>query len=357
MNQPGTYLQTDQSGAFTEQITRLLRDKDSDNCPLLLELIEGGGANRRLLGYLFGIAVFHHMPGISGRAMALLQRFASETTVQQATKLRESVAYHYDEAEYFSRYQSDEIDLFDLLLANKMCLWHRNASANGNGVRSAFETLDLGRLTARQLSPAITTLNFLKYIALPAHKDFELPTAIPLLQHLPLEVVIIENIRIDTFPAGIFALPNLQTLIIRKGERRPRNPMQVPDSGPLGSASLVKLVIDAYPVHGAEKLGPFPNLREANLTRCQISGLELLAQSRRLEQLDASHNRLESLPEFLSECRQLHSLKLSGNPFRHIALNLEQMTQLEDLEIKMQFPVSGEKSHSPEKNKSSGKKP
>ena len=94
MAQSESYLKSDTSGAYTGQITRLLRDPETDNCPLVLELIEGGGANNRLLGYLFGMAVFHADRRVNGRAMALLQSNADETTVQQATRLRESVAYH-----------------------------------------------------------------------------------------------------------------------------------------------------------------------------------------------------------------------------------------------------------------------
>ena len=230
-------------GAYTRQMTRLLRDTETDNCPLLLELIEGGGANRRLLGYLFGISVFHMNRETGGKAMALLQRFAAETTVRQAQKLRESATYHYDEAEYFSRYQSTETDLFDLLLASKMCLWHRNRPGFGSNAQVAFHTLDLRRLDVPELSPALATLDFLKFIALPAHRNFDLPSALPLLLQLPLETVIIENIRLETFPVELFALPRLLTLIIRKGNLRPRNPMQVPEGGPFGRRTLEKLIL------------------------------------------------------------------------------------------------------------------
>lgn len=336
MTQPDLYLASDSSGDYTDQITRLLRDSEADNAPLLLGLIEGGGVNRRLLGYLFGIAVFHANRVVSGRAMALLQRHGAEATVLQATKLRESVSYHYDEAEYFSRYQSAEIDLFDLLLAGKMCLWHRNRPGNGSGAQLAFHTLDLRRLAVDTLPPALATLNFLKFIALPAHKNFNLADAVPVLLELPLEVVIIENVRIESFPVDLFKLDKLHTLIIRKGNLRPRAPMLVPADGPFGSPALEKLILEAYPVEGEARLGPFPKLREATLVRCQISRLDMLAQSQHLERLDAGHNQIENLPNFLSNCRHLRTLKLSGNPFRQINLNLENLLQLEELEIKMQ---------------------
>ena len=339
--QPGQYLRTDTEGVYTEQITRLLRDPETDNCALLLELIDGGGANPRLLGYLFGISVFHAAKEVSGRAMGLLQRYAAPETVKQAQRLRETVAYHYDEAEYFSRYQSAEIDLFDLLLASKMCLWHRNRPGRGSNAVIAHRTLDLRRLGVGRLSPAITTLDFLQVVALPAHKDFDLPSAIPLLLQLPLEILILENIRIEHFPVDVFALPRLNTVIIRKGTYRPRAPMQTPAGGPHGCATLEKLIIENYPLDGAENLGPFPNLREATLLRCGLTQLQFLQHSQKLERLNVRFNQLETLPAFLSTCTQLRSLELSNNPFRKIELDLEPLRQLEDLELKMQTRLPG----------------
>lgn len=336
MTKPGSYLSSDSSGNYTAQLTRLLRDTETDNCPLLLELMEGGGVNRRLLGYLFGMAVFHTDRLVNGKAMALLQRHASEATVLQATKLRESVSYHYDEAEYFSRYQSTEIDLFDLLLAGKMCLWHRSRPGQGSSAQVAFQTLDLRRLAVDTLSASLATLRFLKFIALPAHKNFDLAAAVPVLLELPLEVVIIENVRIEQFPVALLELNSLHTLIIRKGTLRPRAPMRVPEDGPYGSPALEKLILEAYPIEGEDRLGPFPKLREATLVRCQISRLDMLQQSKQLERLDASHNRIEVLPHFLSNCQHLRTIKLSDNPLRQINLNLENLLQLEELEIKIQ---------------------
>jgi Leucine-rich repeat (LRR) protein len=261
--------------------------------------------------------------------------------VLQARKLRETAAYHYDEAEYFSRYQSEEIDLFDLLLASKMCLWHRNRPGSGSNSQVAFQTLDLRRLPVETLSPALSTLNFLKFIALPSHKNFQLDSAVPILMKIALEVVIIENIQIERFPVEIFSLPKLTTFIIRKGNLRPRNPMQVPEGGPYGCATLEKLTLEGYPLNGEERLGPFPKLQEATLQRSNLSRLDFLSESLQLERLNIRHNQLEELPPFLSDFIQLRSLELSNNPFRKIHLDLGQMHQLEDLEIKMQTKLPG----------------
>lgn len=345
MPSPDKYLETDSTGTYTEQITRLLRDTETDNSALLLELVEGGGVNRRLLGYLFGISVFHSNRQIAGRAMALLQRHGADSTISQAQKLREAATYHYDEAEYFSRYQSEEIDLFDLLLASKICLWHRNRPSSGSNALAAFQTLDLRRLDTDVLSPALGALTFLKTIALPAHKNFDLTAAVPILLKLPLEVVIIENVQADRFPVELFSLPKLQTFILRKGKLRPRHPMQVPEGGPYGSTSLEKLTLEGYPINGEEHLGPFPALREGFLQRCNLRRLNFLSHSQQLERLNVAYNQLEELPDFLSTFTQLRSLELSNNPLRKIEINLENLLLLEELELKMKTQLPGNFRH------------
>ncbi len=325
---------------YTSQITRLLCDRQTDNCPLILELLCGIGVDAQLLGYIFGIAVFHPDDKVSKRAVALLDKAASERTAQKARRLRETSAYFYEEAEFLSRHKSEEVDLFHVLLASKMCLWHRYRPEAGSNAEVAFRTLDLRRLPCNSLSPSLVELNFLTFLALPAHKDFDVNSALPLLVQMPLlETIILENNRLERFPVELFSLPRLTALIIRKSNVRPRVPMQVPEGGPYGSPSLERLVCEGYPIAGAERLGPFPNLREASLPRCDLTTLDFLATSPQLEHLNARYNQLEELPQHLSSLRQLCTLDISQNPLRKISLDLTHLTKLEvlDLTIKRQL--------------------
>jgi hypothetical protein len=321
---------------YLRQITRLLADRSMDNCPLILDLISGIGVSKPLLSYVFGIAVFHPDRHISARAFALLDRYASEQTAQKARRVRQSAAYFYEEAEFIGRYKGDEVDLFHLLLAEKMCLWHRYRPEPSSNAEMAFQTLDLRRLPHKQLSAAIVDMDFLTFLALPAHRDFDVAHALPFLVQMPrLETIILENVCLDRFPVELFALPRLKTLVLRKGKLRPRAPVQVPEGGSHGSASLERLVCEGYPIVGEDDLGPFPQLREAILPRCGLSTLDFLAQSSRLEQLDASNNRLQHLPAFLARFVHLRTLNLSQNPFRSLTLDLGELTQLEHLEVSL----------------------
>ena len=330
-----SFLASDNNGTLTAQITRLLRDETNDNMPLLLEMIEGGGVNRRIMGYLFGISVFHPSKVIADKARSLLRIHAGTETMRQADKLKEGAAYHYNEAAYVGKYRNPEFDIFDFILANKMCMWHRSAGNRSPYFEVSHRTLNLSNYPENLLSDALETLDFIQYITLPAHRNFDLASAIPMLLALPLEQVYLENLRLEAFPTGLFALPKLKYLSIRKGTYRPREPMLVhPEDITKGSITLEKLVVEGYPVANAQYLGAFPALIEADITRCGLESISFLAASKLLSKLNLKSNNLTELPAFLGKLTQLTWIDLSGNPFKRIELDLSELYLLEHLDIK-----------------------
>lgn len=330
---------SDDSGEMTAQLTRLLRDETTDNCSLLLEIIAGGGANKRLNGYLFGIAVAHKQADIQNRALDLLKKFTSPDTVQQAVRLKNAVNYYHNEAEYLGKYKNPEFDLFDFLLAYKMCNWHgiQNNSYRSERYRLSFDTLNLASYPEIQISSAIETLDFVRYIILPHNKDFDLDHAFQHLIKLPLESIYIENVRLLEFPHRFFEFPKLKVLSIKRGTYRPRHPMEAQDVTPSGCDTLEKFIVDGYPMSKTERLGPFPNLKTGYFVRCGLEDLPFLEGSPNLEELNIKFNQLTELPAFLSECAQMRTLELSGNPFEKITLDLSKMNKLEELELKMKI--------------------
>jgi hypothetical protein len=329
----GNYLQSEESGRYTERISRLLRDEHTDNSALALELISGGGSNPRVLGYLFGLAVFHYRRPVADRALALLRREGGDALTLQAQKLREGAAYHYNEADFFSKYADAGFDLFDFILAAKMCNWHRSPAGRGAYFTLSHQTLNLTHYPDAVLPPSVAALDFVQYLTLPAGKNFDLDASFPYLAELPLESVFMENTRLETFPVLLFQLPRLKTLQIKRGTQRPRQPMHVPENGTYSSSSLEKLTIDSYPVEGEERLGPFPVLQEAILHRCGFHRLDFLEHSPLLEVLEAPSNQLEHVPEFLGNALQLRRLDLSQNPFREIHLDVSKLLFLEKYDL------------------------
>lgn len=323
----------------TEPITKLLRDETTDNTLLVLRLIQGGGVppSKRITGYLFGIAVFHSDPETAGLANLLLRRHAQTETVRQAEKLRASAPYYYNEAEYLGKYENPEIDLFDFLLAYKMCSWHAQSFPRAAYFILSHQTLNLSYFPYDALTPAFANLNFISFLTLPNNKNFNLEASLPFLAQLPLEALILDGMRLETFPVMLFQLQKLRTLTIRRGNSRPRLPVLVPDGGPYGSPSLEKLVIDSYPISGEDRLGPFPNLRDVLITRCGLRTMNWLKPSTFIESLVLKSNQFFEVPDFIGNFRRLKTLDLSLNPLRRINLDLRNLPELETLDLKTTY--------------------
>lgn len=316
------------------QVARLLTDTAANNQALVLELVSGQGAPApEMRGYVFGIAVFTHDRAIRLRALDVLGRMASEQTVQDARRLYESVHYHFDDAAFFSRWRNPELDPLDVLLAYKMCNWHRRTRPDTTFAAIAHQSLNLSAYELPALTPAIEAFHFVRYIWLPAHTGFDLNGALPHLQQMHLESIYLENNKIPRFPVELFSLPHLKTLSIRKGKHRPRNPTRVPDGGLWGSASLENLILEGYPLAGEEHMGPFPALREADVQRCGLHNMQFLHRSPLLERIRLRGNQLRELPPFLGELTHLRELDLTENPWQVLNLNLTGLGALEKFHL------------------------
>ncbi len=328
-----SYLAHDSTGNLTAQITRLLRDEGTDNAMLLLELISGGGANPRLKGYLFGIATNHNAPEVSRKAMQLMERFCSQETCKQAERLRESRGYYFNEAEYIGKFEPGEIDIFDFILAFRMCTWHRSTEVRPAYRQSLLQDLDLSQYKGNQLTAAITTLDFVRSLDLPAHRNFDVASSIPLLKQLPIEALRIEDVKLELFPVEVFDLPNLKKFSIKRRNIRPRHPMQIPEGGPFGAPLLESLTIDSYPFTGSPNLGPFPNLKEVVLNRCLLDDVGFLGASQQLSFIDLRYNQLSEVPHFMSKLTDLQEITMIGNPFRRIEFYPERLPKLQRYHI------------------------
>ena len=229
------------------------------------------------------------------------------------------------------------IDLFDFLLAAKMCHWHRADGARSSYFVATHQSLNLTHYTPPVLSPAIQTMDFIRFIILPANKHFDLEASFPFLSPLPIESILIENVRLDAFPVIVFQLRQLKFLTIRRGSSRPKHPMLVPEGGPYGSDSLEKLCVENYPLAGENRLGGFPRLRELVMTRCALTNITFLEQSDALEHLNVGHNHLDVIPAFISGFSALRSMDWSGNPLSRLHFSREKIPHLGELELKWTF--------------------
>lgn len=316
------------------QVARLLTDQSSNNLPLVLELILGISApTTALRSYVFGMAVFSSEPVLRSRAVKFLAEIASDQTNAEAVRAREAMQYHFDESAFFSRMDNHELGLFDVLLAYKMCLWHRAPRKDSGFAAIAHQTLNLSGFEISRLDRGILAFQFVRHIWLPAHVGFDVEGALELLRALPLEGVYLESNRMADFPVALLGMPNLRMLSIRRGRHRPRQALRVPDGGMWGSSVLEHLVLEGYPIEGESRLGPFPRLREVDIHRCRLRGISFLNQSSSLERLSLRSNSLTELPAFIGKLSQLREIDMTENPWETIELDLSGLKELKKITI------------------------
>jgi Leucine-rich repeat (LRR) protein len=317
-----------------KQISRLLADQSSNNLALVLELILGISApTTALRSYVFGIAVFSSEPVLRSRASKILASIASDKTNAEAVRVRETIQYHFDESAFFSRMDNLELGVFDVLLAYKMCLWHRAPHRDSGFATIAHQSLNLSGFEVPKLDRGIAAFHWVRHIWLPAHVGFDVEGSTDLLKHLPLEGVYLESNRMDHFPVTLLSMPRLRILSIRRGRHRPRQTLRVPDGGVWGSPVLEHLVVEGYPIEGEDRLGPFPCLREVDIHRCKLRGIPFLSQSGVLERLSLRNNSLTALPDFIGTLSCLREVDMTENPWETIALDLSGLKELKKIAI------------------------
>jgi hypothetical protein len=319
---------------LTPQITRLLLDHDADNFALVLELIAANGANLRLCGYLMGISAFHSEENIQRRAFSLLEKYAGKAQAQKVRHIKESYRYHLSEVEVLFANPALGMDVFDVILAYKMSLWHQNNEKYSDFKNVVHETLNLAAYTGNHLPDSVKNLNFLKYLSLPTHKNFDLEASVEAIKDLPITTLHIESTKIETLPFAFFQFKNLKALYLKKGQSRQRTPLKInPEIGIFASDSLEILQIEGYPMEGVEYLGSFPSLRKVSIVNCQLKKIDFLKNSKKLENLSLNFNQLTEFPAFLSELTELRTLFLNHNPLMLTQMDFSKLTKLEELEF------------------------
>ncbi len=124
-----------------------------------------------------------------------------------------------------------------------------------------------------------------------------------------LEVLRIRNVRVDQFPAIVYDLPGLKTLVLNGGQIG-QFPIGISRMKQLRSIRVVRTAIPALPAD----LGKVPALKtvEVDSTAFRAFSLEK-SDYGALEELGLSRCELAALPDEVSRLAGLRSLTVSGN--------------------------------------------
>ncbi|MFT3682902.1 MAG: leucine-rich repeat domain-containing protein [Ferruginibacter sp.] len=301
------YLMEEGNDELTKQVTRLLRSEDTDNINLVLELIEGGGANKRLVAYLAVIHLKHTDNEIRKKARTLFRKFAA-AEVQAHIKAKWKDSYrdkHY--RNYIKSLLPPGIDLFDFIFAEHMVALHTDNTQNNSYSGFRFQLLRLDTYHEKTFPSSFKYLDFLEEIYINDGNGLDLQASYPIFSHFNLKRLTVQYYGGDTFPVSLLNFNGLEQLSLSAiHDNRPSVPVLAHHSA----------------------------LKEFNLTNFDVSSTEnIAALALTLHSLELDQCNLREFPAFLANCSELKTLKLQCNLIEHIDFNFSSLKKLSGLSL------------------------
>lgn len=304
------YLMAADNDELTDQISRLLRSEEEDNIALALQLIEGGGANKRLTAYLMAIHLVHDDIEIRKKARNLFRKFAS-AEIQTHLKNKWKDSYRgKDYSTYITQLIHPEIDVFDYLFAEHMTRLHLSKAKSGNYHEYYFKRLHLRGIPFNVLPSSFKFLDFITDIHFEGLQHFDIDKSYPNFCNLNLKSFSLRDCKIDRFPEELLRFQDLETLSLGGTYSAERVCLDIPLLEP--HAKLQILSIYNFDINQPENLRP-------------------IAVS--LKNLQVTNSNLTQIPLFTAACNKLTNINFADNPIDTIDLDFSKFPQLEYLSL------------------------
>nr|WP_295874375.1 leucine-rich repeat domain-containing protein [uncultured Chitinophaga sp.] len=312
------FLMTEENEALTEQITRLLADQHTNNIALILEMIEGGGAGKKLLSYLAAIHLFHKDTGIRKKSRALFKKYASATLQHHIKTNWKDRFKDRSEDDFRPLYVHPELDVCAFVLAAHIAKREENRGSYRG------ESLVLRDMPASDISDVLVHFQHVSWLNLDLGDTTDLPRLVDYLRELPLKELYV-RITTDEIPASLFTLP----VDLHVGCRR-EDGLTIPDL--TGKEIRLKKFRMAYvPLKHAERLAACSELTGLDLEFCEITDMTFMTEMKSLVTAGLKGNRISQVPAALNQLQALEKLRLDYNPFLPDAFDFSQLKKLKDL--------------------------
>lgn len=316
------FLMMEENSELTTQITRLLKQQETDNIPLVLEMITGGGAGKVLLSYLAAIHLFHKDADIRKQSRTLFRKYAS-ATLQHHIKSNWKDKYK-DRSEDDCRplYIHPELDVCAFLLAFHMVRIHEP----GNPRRPTG--LVLRDVPAAGISEILTDFGHITYLNLDLKDTLDFPRLVGYIQQLPLTHLSL-HLTTDTVPAALFAMPLLHTLTITT---RSATSLTIPVLDGL-NVPITDLRIYNTPLLHAERLVACKQLKNLNLSSCSLPEVSFIASMSGLQRLELTNTGITQIPASFYQLQELEEFDLTCNDLSANTFDFKQLKKLQNVYV------------------------
>lgn len=307
------YLMEEINEELVSQITRLLKstDEDDDNITLILELIEGGGANKIILSYLYVIHLFHDDNEIRKKSRKLFRKYAS---IELQSFLKNNWKDSLRNSQPHSLFHHEDLDYFACVLASKMVRFHKLSKTSSD---KSWLLYDLGNLVIGNamtvFSPTLMDLDFLNSISFDGNgQTFDLEKSFPFFHDNNIKQIRFSNVIFKQFPKEFFMFENLESLSL---------------SGIWGDEKSTHLAVPLLP-----KMNNLKQLDIYNVNFTQIENFKPIVG--KVENLRLHNTNLQLHLNVFEDSKYLKTLIChDNNELSNLNLNFENFEEIEEVHI------------------------
>ncbi|RBL88218.1 leucine-rich repeat domain-containing protein [Chitinophaga flava] len=316
------FLMMEENSELTTQITRLLKQQETDNISLVLEMITGGGAGKVLLSYLAAIHLFHKDADIRKKSRTLFRKYASATLQHHIKSSWKDKYKDRSEDECRPLYIHPELDVCAFLLAFHMVRIHEP----GNPRRPAG--LVLRDVPSAAISEIMADFDHVTYLNLDLKDTHDLPRLVGYIQQLRITYLSLQ-LNTDTVPAELFTLPLLEALTLIT---RSATPLTIPVLDKL-NVSLTELRIYQTSLLHAERLVACKQLRRLDLSSCKLPDVSFIASMTGLQRLELTNTGITQIPDSFYQLQELEEFDLTSNDLSVNTFDFKQLKKLQKVYV------------------------
>lgn len=326
------YLMEEANSELVAQVTNLLKSRHEEQIPLMLELMEGGGATKKLIGYLGAIHLFHDDTAIRRKSRNLFRKFAS-SSLQEYVKEHWRASYRGKDIYRFKRVlDHPEWDGGAFIHAWKMVGFY-NSKKKGIGQLDQADrmlgNIKLQDLPSNAFTASLSDIDNMEHLTISLNGPLDWDLVYKVIKDKKLQTFACQQ-KLPAAPTAILAIPTLRTF--SGGKWSEESTFDFADIK-VPNPNLNSLTLQFCTIKNLEQINMFPNLEQLNFNNCQIDDVHKLTELKNLKNISLTGVKIEKLNKSFEKLNQLSNISVSDNGLKEIDLNFSAFKSLERLTI------------------------
>jgi len=323
------YLMEEVNEELIAQITNLMKSKEDNQLPLIVELISGGGATKKLNSYLMAIHLFAKDVNLRKSARNLFRKYASSDLQAHIKKVwKDGFKKQIELSRFGTLLTHDDIDVAAFILAWQVTKYFHPENKLEPRV---LQHLKLGTLEGVLLTDSFKDINHVKYLSITSTLSISHQEIYGHIKNNPLENLTM-NIGFSSTPTKLINFEGMKSLTL--GNWQTRSYMDLNELEREVS-EVTHLALTNVELKNCTNLSLFPNLERLVFTKCDIDtldGIKALTKLKyfNLNKCNIPNNTINSDIESLVS---LEHLQIVESNLERIDCNFSVFSKLRDISL------------------------